>query len=222
MDLWMDLRYVNHQLPQWFSQLNCDNLWTQDPHCPVRKHHSLLCSISHWPYTVFFNGFICPSDVMSAWHIFVTLFLLSDLPQTYTSHPSYQVLAPYTIANQNVKGQGRGGRSIFSGISLVPCLFDWFTWYMAQMKPMGWRWVVPHFQMKSSNVKITWVVWSFYLGRSVALCLFLLFCCYGAQIQPVRGDVSRIIARSWRWKIKAIRVFHVIVISLIIWFPNVH
>ena len=57
-------------------------------------------------------------------------------------------------------------------LSVASCFFDWITLHVAYIQHMRVRCVAHRYPDERSKVKITWVIWSFYLVHSIAFSLF--------------------------------------------------
>ena len=94
---------------------------------------------------------------------------------TYTTHEATMCCAPFP--DQKNKGQGHMSHLNFV-MSVVSCLFDRITSYIAYIQHMRGRCVVHHFQDERSTVKVIWIFRIFYRVLSVAPSLFHRFSSY--------------------------------------------
>ena len=101
---------------------------------------SVYISVSAWLY-------ICSSVCLSVCgSFFITLFLSSDLLESYTNNYSDKC-ALWTFSEQKVKAQGDMGVSKFSRFrTRAPCLYDGFVSIWTQIQSIRWRYVTHHVQ----------------------------------------------------------------------------
>ena len=105
----------------------------------------------------------------------VPISLIHFIWDTCTTHEVTMCCAPFP--DQKNKGQGHMSHLNFV-MSVVSCLFDRITSYMAYIQHMRGRCVVHHFQDESSKVKVIWIFRFFYRVLSAAPSLFHRFSSY--------------------------------------------
>ena len=97
----------------------------------------------------------------------------------------------YQSHMDHLKSRSQGLFGVFARVHyVVPCLFDWFALYTAQIQPMKWHSVAHNFQVKKSNVAGD--IQNFCNIHSVARCLFDRFISYVAQEQSMLCTISRL------------------------------
>ena len=108
--------------------------------------------------------------------------------------------APFS--DQKDKGQGHMSHLNLI-MSVVSCLFDRITSYMAYIQHMRGRCVVHHFQDERSKVKVIWIFRIFYRVLSVAPSLFQLIW----YTQPMR---SQCVVNNFQVEMSKVKVTHII------------
>ena len=114
----------------------------------------------------------------------VPISLIHFIWDTCTTHEVTMCCAPFP--NQKNKGQGHRSHLNFV-MSVVSCLFDRITSYMAYIQHMRGRCVVHHFQDERSKVKVIWI-FRFFNVSSMQLHPYFTDSAHMIYTQPMRSQ----------------------------------